>query len=134
MTSPMPIDVDQILDRGLARIRQDPTLVRQLIDAAATAAVSTEEYLRGAAGLALIYGQPAVLVPVKVPPTVHPHVISHGLNVDSCHALADRLCQVCADPITTAPVSLVLAGRSRDDQGTWNAMAVAVHDACTGQP
>lgn len=69
------------------------------------------------------------MIPVRVSPTIKPHIAARSRTIDPDHPLACRDCPVCDEPLREGPISLVLVGRS--DLTSWTAAAVAVHTSCS---
>lgn len=70
-------------------------------------------------------------IPVRVDPSITPHVVRSGFVIEPGHPLHSTGCPVCDEPLHEQSVSLVFVGREPDDRG-WTGAAVAVHDGCTG--
>lgn len=72
------------------------------------------------------------VIPVRVDPSIKPHIVRAGITIRDNDPLAPSDCPVCDEPLTASPVSLVFVGREHSER--WTAGSVAVHDRCTGVP
>ncbi|TMR91275.1 hypothetical protein [Nonomuraea basaltis] len=76
------------------------------------------------------------MIPVRVPATFRPHIISDDCHPGPGHWLYGEPCPVCdlALAVDGQPVALVAVGiapASQKERGWTNGGAVAVHTACT---
>lgn len=70
------------------------------------------------------------VIPVRVDPSINPHIVRSGITLEPEHPLYNEKCAVCTKPLAGFLVALVFVGRIPGSG--WNATAVAVHDWCAG--